>query len=139
MLGYAIILGITKIKELFMYNFASIPDSRYIDSTDVDFWRAIEDSDYIRDSKFNEMVMDYIILKYGASVTICGHEISMRDIIDQNHLEEEVVNEFLACNPNITKIEGLYYYVDEIESNLRSNSDMTGYSTAGGEYAIFDR
>jgi hypothetical protein len=120
-------------------NFGLIADSKYIDSTNVDFWAAIDECDYISHDKFNEMVMDYIILKYGASVTICGTEISMRDIIDKFNLEEDVVNEFLACNFNITKIEGLFYFVDEIESNLRGSSDMTGYSTAGGEYAIFDR
>lgn len=119
--------------------FGHIADSKYIDSTDVDFWSAVDESDYITHSQFDEMVMDFIILKYGASITICGTEISMRDIIDKFNLEEDVVNEFLACNPNITKIEGLFYYVDEIEFNLRGHSDMTGCSTAGGEYVEYDR
>ena len=117
-------------------NFGHIADSKYIDSTDVDFWSAIDECDYISHDKFNAMVMDYIILKYGASVTICGTEISMRDIIDKSNLEEDVVNEFLACNPNITKIEGLFYFVDEIETNLRSPSDMTGcFSEEDYEYS----
>lgn len=107
-------------------NYAGLVDHQYINSTDVDFWSAIDQCDYITERKFNAMVMDYIILKYGASVTICGTEISMRDIIDKFNLEEDVVNEFLACNPKITKIEGLFYFVDEIEANLRSPSDMTG-------------
>lgn len=121
-------------------NYAGLVDHQYIDSTDVDFWSAIDQCDYITDRKFNEMVMDYIIIKYGASVTICGTEISMRDIIDKFNLEEDVVNEFLAANPNITKIEGLFYFVDEIEFNLRGLSDMTGCSTVWeGDYVEYNR